>query len=512
MNLEQILTFAYPAVIKILFWCWLVSLMLNLPVLFGGIKRLKPWVLFGLLAIFALGLGLRLFYVPQMPQVFSDELNFFELSRHLAQEQRALITDGFGAEIYIPVPLGWEYLLSCLFTVFTPRPQIAFYFNALLSGLTVFPLFYLTGFLYKNERVGLWAALIYSLLPVALRISGSAALEPVTLFFWLLALGAVVAYGESPGWQGKAFCCFTVLYLLNLRQESFFFFFPVILGFWWLFKEKPVNRKNLSNYIWLGLSFYFVLPYFLTIIQGLKTGFYYFHEPAQLRRLHIQQNLIYNWLFWFDNRINPLFVTLLAGLGAVCGRKAKRALCFLAAWFFGGYIFYSLNPSVDFSLKHSLDSWRMALYLYPPLIIWAALGVDWLYARLGKAGLAMVLLVLLTMPWNYRTFIFQKTHLMQIYAFMAQNRPQLSANSLVLVEGDRDFSPEFLALCGRWGFGRETGILPKAEELHKIASSGKVLYLLTFKPMLDEQGGVLLSEGESLPNEKKPLFYRFKNK
>lgn len=504
--MEKLLTFSYPAIIGVLFWCWLASAVLNFRTFVKSFKQISPQILFGLFLILTLSLCLRLFYVPKIPQIFNDELNFLEIAKNMALEQRAFVLTSLGVEKFLPAPLGWEYLISLAFRCFPIKPETAFYLNSIISGLTVLPLFFLALFLAKDELTALWASLIYSILPVALRISGSAALEPSTLFFWLLAFWSLILLQKNPGLLNSLFSLFTILYLINLRQESLFFFLPILLLFWLIYGGGNINLKSPLNLLFLGFFLYFSLPYLMVVFYGLSNGFYYFYEPAKERLIHIKQNFLYNLIFWFDNRINPAVITMLASIGLVSQRSNKKLLWFLSAWLVGGYCFYSLNPSVDFSLKHTLDSWRMSLYLCPPLIILAALGIKWLRDKLGIWSVIIILLILLSFPISYRNFIFAKSHLMKTYSFMAEIGKLIPEKALIYVMSDQVLWGESLVYMGRWAMMRQL-VIPKPANEFGI-QKWPARYILTFKELTDKQKFQRIAEGEILSNGMKPFMYR----
>jgi 4-amino-4-deoxy-L-arabinose transferase-like glycosyltransferase len=410
----------YPAILLLLLVFIVFFALLCLPALRIEIRRIKAktWMALGMITL--LGGLLRLFYAPHYPQVLYDEIMFLSLAKQI-------LLKGMDAVLYIsyphstgfiPGPIGWEVLLALAFKLFGTTDLVAFYLNTLISSLTVILLFYVAEFLCSSSRAALIAALAFAVLPAALRISGSAALEPATLFFTLLTLSALILNIRQGSFYTQNLALLLLLYAINVRQEGLVVLLPLFLSFYLLYSRVKIPWGDPSFYMRVLLSIYFLLPYFLAIFFGLVTHFYIFTgNPATLAE-QIKTNYLCNWQFFLNNKFQPAVLTLFA-LAGFLSLKRKAGI-WLSFWVLWTYVFYSANPSCDFTLRHTVDSWRISLFVTLPLLVLFGAGAEWFIARLkkpkaGYALYALMIIYMLALPVQYHNFITRQVFLTQEY-------------------------------------------------------------------------------------------------
>ncbi|MCL5035494.1 MAG: hypothetical protein M1269_00110 [Chloroflexi bacterium] len=442
-----------PAVLNLLLAFFILFFVLGIPRIYGELKKIsaKSWLV--LLLILIMGVWFRLFLAPREPQVYFDEITFLEMAKSIALTGSALINSGGAIPSFLPAPMGWETILSWAFRFFGPAADTAFFLNIAFSSLTIILFFLLGRFLLKSDQGTLFSAFLFAVLPVGLRIAGSSALCPSALFFFLFTLWIYSVQSEQQSMELRFLAFFSMLLLLNIRQEALFFFLPVIFLFVLLFCRRP-NFKDPFTYAGMAFFAYFSIPYFLAVWYGLVAGFYYFYEPVQQIKLHVRQNYYGNLLFFVQNKIHPVLITILAVIGGWFFRKEKKPLVFMLAWFIYGYLFYSANPSCDLSQLHTWDSWRIALFFISPVLFLGGYGISVLAGSRSliiKAAAVLLAVYLLLIPWSFSSFIFGQNHYSRFYNSMKIFSRITGKAPLIFAYGDTPYATRYnLALIARW--------------------------------------------------------------
>lgn len=444
-KVEDILIYYYYAVLVLLLFLTVAALVFSFRYIFEEMKKISVRSWFLILLIFNLALILRFFVIDHSPQVFFDEVTFIETAENYH-------TGGLNMQNYFG-PLrnnllicttGWPFLISLAFKITGVNIQTAYYLSALLSSLTVLLVFLTGTLLFKNENAGLWSALIFCVYPVFLRLSTSSAMGTSSIFFIFLTLLAFILYFR----QQKipllyfSFCC--LAWASNMRQEAILTILPLLLVFFALFHPNLKSEfKKPHIYICLLISAFFALPAALASFYGVSTGFYFFYEtPAQMNN-DIMLNLQYNFTYWLSNRIQPLSIVLMAIFSFFVFFRVDRRLCYyFCGWFTFLYFFYTFNPSCDFSAIRTLDSWRNVFHLLVPIVLFAGLTPAIIYEyfvknypKLRHIALIFMIIMVLSIPVQFRKFIELRTIYAQENLFISNFSSRLPPNSKIIVDG-----------------------------------------------------------------------------
>jgi hypothetical protein len=432
-----------------------------------GAVPLRSWL--ALFLILNGALALRLFWVPQMPQVYGDEVSFLDTADHMARSglNELSTVDAPPGDFFHQCPAAWQFLISRCYQVTGVHPGVAFTLAGTIStasvGLLFLVLFEMSG---GRARVGLWGALFLAVLPVHLRLSGSSALETPSLFFLLATLYALHVWSASGERSALVLAGCLFGWFANIRMENSFALGPLLLAYVLVVRPgRPTDRTGLV--VAAAIGAFFSLPAMLADFYGVATHFYFFYQPPEVTQAQIESNWAGNFPYWFDDGFHPLLVTLLALVGlaaAFLRRSARRVTLFWAVWTLALVIFYTLNPSCDFALHHTLDSWRTALHPALGLLVLAAFGADALVGVLGSrpargVTTAALLLLACLVPFSFRDFI-QGRHLwMRQWEAMVAMRSHLPPDAFLLIyDHSTALSPQSPGLA--YEVAATTGVAP----------------------------------------------------
>ncbi len=464
-NLRTFLEWAYAPVLTSLLTLTAAALLLARRPLHARLSLVPvdAWIV--LLVIVNGALALRLFLSPHMPQVYFDEISFLNTSQNLAQSgvNQLSSIDYAPGELFHACPAGWQFLISLAYRIVGVRPPVAFLLATLVSTASV-PFMFLFLFemagpdaasdaspaspapafprasadpraLQRAVRVGLWGALFLAVLPVHLRLAGCTALETSSLFFLLALLYALTVWGRTGDRSMLLLAACVFAWFANTRMENSFALGPLVGVYAFLLRPNSSGRRDVrAGALALGVAALFSVPALLADYYGVVTHFYFFYQSPAATHAQILQNVHGNLRYWVENRIHPLFLTLLALVGAV-GEARRRTTRFWIAWTVLLVAFYTANPSCDFALHHTLDSWRNALQPALGVLVCAALGADYLVTRACGSRLLAAGLVVVTclVPLSFRSFVTYRTVWMRQWEALCSMRADLPRNSLLLV-------------------------------------------------------------------------------
>jgi hypothetical protein len=456
-TLRALLEHAYVPVLQLLGILTVLCLLASLPAARRLAQRVSRRSWLALLGIFYAALLLRLHWVPHLPQVYFDEILFLDTADNMARLGVNILStfEGkhYGPEFH-PCPQGWQFLLSLWYHLVGSSPYNAFNAASWLSAATVIGLFVAVYEATDSERAGLLAAAGLAVLPVHLRLGGSAALETASAFFLVATVASATLWLRERSVALMALAACMLAWFVNIRMENSFALTPLLL----LAFAAACPSEALSSWKTRGaavaawtLVLLLGAPAVLADFYGLATRFYFFYAPPHEIEQQVSTNLIGNVSYWFDNGIHPVLITALAAIGFGAARW-RRLAWGAGLWWLALVMFYSFNPSCDFALLHTLDSWRTALHPTLGLVVLAALGaetlLDWLEQR-SRAhwGLGLLLAWCITVPVAYQAFIQARTFWMvawetqervgqvlppDAWLLVHDNHPRLGAHSSAL--------------------------------------------------------------------------------
>lgn len=468
---------SYHYWITALFILLVLFLLLSAPAAVRCLRRISSRTWVWLFWIFNGGAALRIFWSLRIPQVYFDEVSFLSTAQNLAQSglNHLMVISPGDAVFLHPCPIGWQYLVALVFRLAGVEASHAFNLSCVLACIDILLVFAAVYLMMKDEKAALVSALLLAVHPVALRLSGSAALENGSLFFFLLSLVLLSLFLESRS-PVVLFASFLSLsFLGNIRMENSFVIVPLLV-LYLVVKDDCRRTTWRSPAAWAALAVMALglVPALLSDWYGLATRFYFFHESREMMKIHIDSNLRCNFLYWVDNSIHPVVMTLLALAGLVelvrRGGGLRRDGIFWGGWLVLLTAYYSMNPSCDFSLRHTLDSWRNAVHPIAAVILLAGGGFAMLRRYLSAPVNALVtgLLVaaLLLTPFQYEEFIHTRHPWMCQYEFQRSIAPMVPEQALLLVDGDftRGVTAYNMFMSSFFAMGRRVMVLKLSDQ------------------------------------------------
>lgn len=456
-------------------WPWMLSLLTFTAVLWlprlrdlgrvlGQTPRPARWAFAGVLL---LGAALRVGWIPHAPQVYFDEFNFLETARALAESRVYHAPQVLSDSRIVPVPPAWAFTLSLAFSAGGPTLEAVCSTSVALAMASLVLAFLVGRLLFERSLPAVILALFLAVLPVHLRMSGSAALETGSLASLLLTWVALLMYRRDrrPAWLYCA--ALAAAWLMNWRMENPFAVFPATLVAWLVLDDR--RRETLRSphlYMTVATAYLLALPGIVADVYGMGRDFYVFYGEAAQRAQFVRENVANNLLYWVDGRIHPLPLTLLAAAGLWTWRPLRLPLAWLG-WTACLHVFYTLNPSADFGVHHTLDSWRNALQPALGVLVLAAAGCEGLRSRLSArpaAAVAPLLLVgALATPSLYAGFVHAQHPWMREFAMLRAAAARMPQDAHLYLDGRHEHMrlPELRLAVAAYATGRKWSLMPQ---------------------------------------------------
>jgi len=335
---------------------------------FKKIKRRTWWLI---LLIILLALSLRIFISPHGTLMFEDEGWYMDTAEKVLEADFNYFSDGMYKST------GWPFIISLSFFFFGKDNLVAHYASSVLGVLTVFNIFCLSLLLFRKEKIALWSAFLFSLIPVHIVWSGSAETAVPSVFFVTLALFFSLLYFKQKAGSLLWLSLFAVIFAAQVRMENYFLLPLFLLGLF-IFKVNPFKKDSFKSVfikiILIGLILIMSLPNLFNNLNHYLFNNWNTIDTGQYAPNWGISNFIYNWVqqgsHLFDGEYHPLIFSIFLILGIIYAiKKNKKALIFLGTWFLIFFLIYfvswpGLNPKS-----------RLFLNFYPITVIFAGCGV-----------------------------------------------------------------------------------------------------------------------------------------
>jgi len=388
-TLEQSLMKIEPYFLVLNFLLIIVFFVLGFKDIKKTFKPIKKTTWLILAAIFILAFVLRMFITPHTHRVFFDEDIYLDIGKEiLTHWSGGLCNYGNNEECYDPTfmkwPNGYPFLLIFPYAIFGVSRAVAFNFVAFLGSLSVVLVFFIGYLLSKKDYVGLYAALIFALIPVHIMWSGTTASEPAFVFFMSLTVFAFLLSQEVKNWEVYLFAIACLSYAIQTRSEGLILL-PIIAFLILLFDkdfEKTIANRKFT--IAWGLLFFLITPYLIHTFHaarvdpwgasGGKFGFQY-------TKRNIPENAIF-WIKGYPTIEHPWLYTLFSSIGAIyLILKQRKVGLFLLFWFFIFFLLYGFFYAG--SVRYGADV-RYSLTGYPSFVVLAGFGLYFFHKILMK--------------------------------------------------------------------------------------------------------------------------------
>jgi len=361
---------------------------------------------FILVAILLLGFGLRLSLALQSGAGYSDDSHWYmTLAQNLATGKGYTL---FGVE-HDRYPPGYPGLII-LFSAVFPNYEDAGKYAALIFGTLSILLIFLLGRQLFDEKAGLFAAAIFSVLPLAVNYSILQLSDAPFLFFYLLSLLFFFKALEKPKLNLFLFFVFAGIATLIRTNGLIDFFPPLVLIFAWLFffnREKFQNLLSKLPFAFLG----FLITYGLFALRNLLVFGSLFSGYVADNQKNTGQ-IYFQYLLDIPLEITiPVFALFLFSLFVVNWKDDKVKF----------FAFFTL-PHIAFLMAWWGYDIRLMLNVLPFFAIFAGFGLVELLKKLGLSRqrffyLAMALFLIfpiVNMALKYDEFSMNSNRLLPL--------------------------------------------------------------------------------------------------
>jgi hypothetical protein len=342
-------------------------------------------------------------------------------------------------------PPGFPFLIVLSSLLFGIHSLSASVISAVLSSLTIILVFLISFLLFKKEQAALYAALVFSLIPLDILYAHTGESRPTGLFFIGLAtLFYLLAIKNNRfiTWLLATVC---VSYAIYVRQESYIlvpFFLLFFLIFKWQtvkdfvkkIKEKAFDKKPIFSFLILGLTFLLLQVPVLRwlLMENPYTRSFSSHNLEYYKYIIIPIKYLAIHFFNLSPADNALFhYNLIASIAfgaaivfAFFRKNGKKEFYFLAC-LLGGY--FIINSLMSLALETDVptdyitgDYFRRTLIFHLPYALLAGWGFYFLLPFKNKYFLLLSLIAIF-LSLTFVNPIFLRSMTKEIKIEMAAN-------------------------------------------------------------------------------------------
>lgn len=431
----------YPILMKFLLIIILFLLIYNHKIILGQFKKItkKTWIF--LLLIFLVGFAIRMYFIPHTHVVYFDEFEHINVAENILHSGRfcSCVDGTYNNCLYcylMPYPAGHHTIQSIIFGIFGDSEKVAFNTNAIIASLSILLIFLLVCLLFKNQNTALWAALIFSFIPVHLKFSGTAILEISSLFFIILALIFLVMYIRLNKFPIFLLFLSILLYTLNTRPENFLLL-TIILPYF-LFTKKRKEFGSRRYIVAIALFLILLLPLVQLLYIGFTSSYHGWRDSLMERAINVKNNLLPNIVFWFNPFFNTTISLIFFFLGCI-GIYSNNKKIF---YFFSLYFILSLFACSSYAAGQILtfrDTSRYSMSFYVPLVVFASYGMDSFIKKLKfkkkfftfLSIFILIFLCIISVLPTYNFIFYEPRHNAE-YEFITSMKDKLPSDKYIL--------------------------------------------------------------------------------
>ena len=378
-----------PIFLSVNFGLIVIFLILNLKDLKGLFKDIKKPTLVLLLFVLFLGFYVRMYVAPRTHRVFFDEDIYLAMGKEVLTERKGCLCNygdykGCYDCILMKWPNGYAFTLALSYLFFGVSENTAFNLIVLLSTLSILLVFLIGYLLSKKENVGLYAALLFALIPVYIMWSHTTASEPVFIFFTLLTVFSFIITLKTDTWKAMILAMSCLAFAPQTRTEGVVLLI-LVSAITILLDRKFILKLNQKKFIIpLIMMLILITPYLLHINLASRTETWG-ESGERFDFQHLKNNIPTNAWFWimgYPTIEHPTLFTIFVLIGLLFNfkKEGKIALA-LGFWFLMFFLMYSSFYAG--SVRFGIDV-RYALNDYPPFVLLGGYGLFLIHERIKK--------------------------------------------------------------------------------------------------------------------------------
>jgi len=408
-----------------LFWFYALVLIINLLLIVISIcfgykdivsvfKKIKKntWII--LIIILLFGFYLRMFVAPNSHHIFFDEDIYLNMAQNIVNEGKACLCN-YGTPdncfncISNKQPYGLPAFYAVFFFLFGVSETVAVNVSIIIATFSILLVFLVSYLLFKEEKLSVYSALVFTLIPIHIRWSVTQALGLPLVFFSLLTILLFLIYLEKRKTPVLfAFFC-TLAYTCQIRPESMLM--VVVVASFFIFVDNDIFKTVRDRKFLIALALFLIL--ILPTVEHTDNMKYedWGASGNKFSKDIIKRNLADNSKFFVENTRFPLIFTIFSIAGIIFGlyKYPKKIIPFII-WFL---LFFAIFiPFYAGSFNYGKDV-RFSLNLYPSVAIFSGLGFYLLNLILLKkfkqkkqfAKLSIYILIILLILLSFISFI-----------------------------------------------------------------------------------------------------------
>lgn len=411
---EETLFWFYALVLIINLLLIVISICLGYRDIISGFKKIKKstWII--LIIILLFGFYLRMFVAPQSHHIFFDEDIYLNIAQNIVNEGKACLCNYGNTEncfncISNKQPYGLSAFYAIFFFLFGVSETVAVNVSIIIATFSILLVFLVSYLLFRKEKISVYSALVFTLIPIHIRWSVTQALGPLLVFFSLLTILLFLIYLE----KRKVFILFaffcTFAYTCQIRPESMLM--AVVAASFFIFMDNKIFKTVRDWKFLIALALFLIL--ILPTVEHTDNMKYdnWGASGNMFSKDIIKRNLADNSKFFVENTRFPLIFTIFSIIGIIFGlyKYPKKIIPFII-WFL---LFFAIFiPFYAGSFNYGKDV-RFSLNLYPSVAIFCGLGFYLLNLILLKkfkqkkqfAELSIHILIMLLILLSFIPFI-----------------------------------------------------------------------------------------------------------
>lgn len=383
MNIHDIVNFLEPInsitrkliplfiLINFLILCFLIYI--NWKYFKEVLKKIKSktWILLGL--IFVAALIIRIYIPPHQHVMYIDEQWYMKAAKDM------ILT---GSQQNYPKYIGWPFILSIFFAFFGINNYIAIYATIFLGALTIFSVFLMVNIITGKQDVSVFAAFIFSLLPVHIRWSATAETNVLALLFVTLSVFFCYVYYKYEKISLFWLSLTSLAFVCQFRPENCILPILFFMGCYIYIPQfhKKIKRGHILSIICFICilipstieEFRFFTDIFLGYKRIIVTDLVY---PKNIIGKLFYDSFYYGrYIFNFQFQPACFFLLLIGGM-LYAVKSKQRDFWFLLTWLILLWLFFFILPFKYIGGDASIaKKSRFIMMFYPITIIFFAYG------------------------------------------------------------------------------------------------------------------------------------------
>lgn len=334
-------------IMALIFIVFFVILLLNLRNIREQLPRVDKRTLMALIIIFLVGFTLR-----NSQYIYGygvDGIHYTESARTWLHTGAFMKGCAFGdldsCRCYVEVlfPAGFPFIILLLYMAFGVNSLLVMILNGIISSLAIILTFFIARMLFNRNDIGLYSAVVFSVIPIDVFIAGTAAVRTVSLFFMGLTTLFLLMSLERDRLSSWMLVAITFSMSIYIRQENSILLIPLICLF--LTRYKGTVKGFIK-------SDRFLFPAILLIITQIPVqhwilfvgGFGNNMPDFSLSYLPYHLPVMFSGLFVpsYEAAIFSPIPTMLFLFSAIFIFKRKGEVAFLWLWFISLFMLYAL--------------------------------------------------------------------------------------------------------------------------------------------------------------------------